>query len=167
MIDPVVLALTAYAHNFFVVSPQDARRLAVRALEIADQGANEADLIDLMNLLWRANRDARRIEESDRHVPICLIVSDLPEEFVLDVEEVRPSRYAEHFERQPRGQEEYEGFPAPWRVVELQALRERQDAEHLASRHDHDHLHSQTMHPVEPEERQRQVERDLRSQYGE
>lgn len=156
-VDPVLLGLVAYGHNFFCISTTDARRLAVRALEISEAGDDEADLIDLMNLLWRANRDARRIEESERHVPVTLVidVEGLPEQFVLGDEALRPSRYSRYFQRQPRGRENYDGFPPPW-------LEQDARQEHL-----HGHDHGPHGHEPDQDERRRRIERDLGTAYGE
>jgi len=113
--DPVVLALTAYGHNFFCVSPRDAKRMADLAVSLSRPEDDEADLIDLYNLVWRANRDAQRIEESERHLPVCQQVEELPEYLLLPVEEVRWSRYGDLFTTQPANEDqEYPGFPPPW-----------------------------------------------------
>lgn len=113
-LDPILIALTGYIHSFFCLSPTEARLLAVRAMEIAGPSDDEADVICIANMLWRVNRDAGQIEESDRHVPICVDVDveSLPEAFVLGPEERRPLSYPE-YRTQPKGLDHYEGFPSP------------------------------------------------------
>jgi len=124
-LDPAIIALTGYVHGFFCLSPTEARLLAVRAMEIAGPLDDEADLICIANMLWRVNRDADQIEESDRHVPICIDVDveSLPEAFVLDPQQRRPLSYPE-YRTQPRGLDHYEGFSSPAMMERLRRERE-------------------------------------------
>ena len=124
-LDPAIIALTGYIHSFFCLSPTEARLLAVRAMEIAGPLDDEADVICIANMLWRVNRDADQIEESDRHVPICVDVdvASLPETFVLGPQQRRPLSYPE-YRTQPRGLDNYEGFASPATMEKLRKARE-------------------------------------------
>jgi hypothetical protein len=157
-LDPTILTLTALGHSFFCLSPTEARRLAVLAVEISSPEDNESDIIDLMGILWRANRDAQRIEESDRHLPVCLVMDteELPESFLLEVEELRPSRYSALSRPQPRGLLEYPGFPPPWAPKPPSREEIRQQ-----------HYEQQVQREMSTEERRRILERDLRNSFGE
>ncbi len=126
-LDPTIIALTGYIHSFFCLSPTEARLLAVRAMEIAGPSDDEADVICIANMLWRVNRDAEQIEESDRHVPICVDVdvASLPETFVLGPQQRRPLSYPE-YRTQPRGLDNYEGFSSPAMMERLR--RERKES---------------------------------------
>ena len=124
-LDPALIALTGYIHSYFCLSPTEARLLAVRTMEIAGPLDDEADVICIANMLWRVNRDADQIEESDRHVPICVDVdvASLPEAFVLGAQERRPLSYPE-YRTQPRGLDNYEGFPSPATMEKVRRARE-------------------------------------------
>lgn len=139
MIDAVILSLTLHGLSFFAVSPKEARAMAIRAVELSSPTDDEADLVHLYSLIWRANRDARRFRDGSHNMPVHHVIKgDLPAEFLIE-EQPKATAYS-HLYIEPEFNllEDYPIQLPEWREQELEEMRSQQPHPHGHPPH-HDH----------------------------
>lgn len=136
-----VLVLTLHGLSFFAVSPWEARAMAVRAVELSGPDDDEADLVELYSLIWRANRDARRIQDGAHNMPVYQqLRGPLPESYLIDPQP-RGGAYAHLYDAPDYDAlERYDVQRPEWMELEIAAQREGEAGEVHVHNHEHPEL---------------------------